>query len=274
MEKKLKKFIVFPKKNIRYGEGGLRLKKIFKKPKFTIITVVLNNRLLLEKTIKSVFNQSFKNFEYIIIDGGSKDGSLEIIKKYQNKIDYWLSEKDDGIYDAFNKGLCLSRGNYIGIVNSDDTYRPNALKTISKYIDTQKNLDFIFGSVKKRWGLLSGYRPWKIYYSWGFYTSHSTGFFIKRSSAEKLGYYNLKYRIHSDYDYFFRMIVKHKMKGRSTKKNEITGDFRSGGYSSKIKFYDSFKEELKIRRDNGQNFILLSIIFFYKLINHFKKKIL
>ena len=131
MDKITGKFLRYPEKVKRFGEGGLRTRSVNKKPKFTLITVVLNNQTLLEKTIKSVFDQNFKNFEYIIIDGGSNDGTLEIIKKYNDKLDYWLSETDKGIYDAFNKGLELSKGEYIGIVNSDDTYRPNALKIIS-----------------------------------------------------------------------------------------------------------------------------------------------
>lgn len=273
MDKITGKFLRYPEKVKRFGEGGLRTKNINKKPKFTLITVVLNNQTLLEKTIKSVFDQNFKNFEYIIIDGGSNDGTLEIIKKYNDKLDYWLSETDKGIYDAFNKGLELSKGEYIGIVNSDDTYRPNALKIISSYIDDDKNIDFIFGSVQKRWGLLSGYKPWKIFFSWGFYSSHSTGFFIKRNAAEKVGYYNLKYKYHADYDYFFRMIVKKKLKGLATKKNEITGDFRSGGFSSNLKFIDSLKEDFRIRRDNGQNIILLLFVFLYRYIKNFKKVI-
>ncbi len=273
MDKITGKFLRYPEKVKRFGEGGLRTKNINKKPKFTLITVVLNNQTLLEKTIKSVFDQNFKNFEYIIIDGGSNDGTLEIIKKYNDKLDYWLSETDKGIYDAFNKGLELSKGEYIGIVNSDDTYRPNALKIISSYIDNNKNIDFIFGSVQKRWGLLSGYKPWKIFFSWGFYSSHSTGFFIKRTAAEKVGYYNLKYKYHADYDYFFRMIVKKKLKGLATKKNEITGDFRSGGFSSNLKFIDSLKEDFRIRRDNGQNIILLLFVFLYRYIKNFKKVI-
>ena len=118
MDNKTGKFLRYPEKAIRFGEGGLRIKNINKKPKFSLITVVLNNQTLLEKTIKSVLDQNFKNFEYIIIDGGSKDGTLEIIKKYNDKLDYWLSEKDKGIYDAFNKGMELSRGEYIGIVLS------------------------------------------------------------------------------------------------------------------------------------------------------------
>lgn len=245
-----------------------------RKPFFSIITVVLNNKKTFEETIKSVFNQSFRNYEYIVVDGGSTDGTLDIIKKNEDKIDFWLSEKDNGIYDAFNKAIRISKGKYIGIINSDDVYTKDALSIIYKYIEQDKSLDFIFGSVKKRWGLLSGYRPYKIHYSWGFYTSHSTGFFIKKNSADKIGEYNTKYKIHADYDYFYRMIVKKKMKGISTKKNEITGYFRSGGYSSKISFKDSFKEELLIRWDNGQNVILLIIIFLYKLIKNYKKFII
>ena len=189
-----------------------------RKPFFSIITVVLNNKKTFEATIKSVFDQSFRNYEYIVVDGGSTDGTLDIIKKNEDKIDFWLSEKDNGIYDAFNKAIRISKGKYIGIINSDDVYTKDALSIIYKYIKQDKNLDFIFGSVKKRWGLLSGYRPYKIHYSWGFYTSHSTGFFIKKNSADKIGEYNTKYKIHADYDYFYRMIVKKKMKGTSTKK--------------------------------------------------------
>ena len=82
-------------------------------------------------------------------------------------------------------------------------------------------IDFIFGSVRKHWGILHGYKPEKIHYSWGFYSSHSTGFFVKRSSAKKIGKYNILYKYHADYDYFYRMIVKLKMRGIATKKHEM-----------------------------------------------------
>ncbi len=256
-------------------QGGKRLNNgyVNSKPLFSIITVVYNNEKYLEETIKSVVNQKFQNFEYIIIDGGSSDKTLDIIKRYDSQIDYWISEKDKGIYDAFNKGMSLAKGDFIGIVNSDDTYFDNALEIIAKYINklTNKEIDFIFGSVKKHWGILYGYRPEKIYYSWGFYSSHSTGFFLRRSSAKKIGLYNINYKYHADYDYFYRMIVKKKMKGTSTKKNEITGNFRRGGYSSKIKFRKLFMEELRIRYNNGQSIILIIIIFVYKSIKNFKK---
>ena len=231
----------------------------------------MNNDKYLEKTIKSVIGQKNKDFEYIIIDGGSKDNSLQIIKKYKNKINYFISERDRGIYDAFNKGMSLARGRFICIVNSDDILKKNALNIIKKYIDQNSKIDFIFGSVKKHWGVLHGYRPEKIKYSWGFYSSHSTGFYVKRESAKKIGLYNLKYKYHADYDYFYRMIVKKKMKGIATKKSEIVGIFRRGGFSSKISYRRSFLEELKIRYDNNQNILNIIIIAIYKFFKHFKK---
>ena len=168
----------------------------------------------------------------------------------------------------------LALGDYIGIINSDYVFLPNALEILEKYILQYSSYDFFFGSVKKHWGILHGYKPYKIYYSWGFYSSHSTGFFIKTSSAKKVGLYNIKYKYHADYDYFYRMIVKKKLKGMATKKNEIFGIFRRGGYSSTIKFYDRFLEEIKIRYDNGQNVILIAIIFLHKFIKNLKTIIL
>ena len=263
-------------KNIK--EGGLRKRKIFKysyknHPLISIITVVKNNKKYLEKTIKSIIQQSYKNYEFIIIDGNSTDGSLKIIKKYDklNFIDLWTSKKDRGIYDAFNKGLTLARGQMIGFVNSDDILLKDALKILVNYYNKNKNFDFIFGSVKKHWGVLHGFKPWKINFTWGFYSSHSTGFFIKNESAKKVGFYNLKYKYSSDYDYFFRMIVKKKLQGVGTKKDEIFGTFRRGGYSSTIKFFDHFKEEIQIRLDNGQNKILVLIIFVYKYLRNISK---
>ena len=234
-------------------EGGLRTKNIFKKteikkPLITIITAVLNNEKYLEESILSLHNQKNENFEHIILDGGSTDKTIDIIKKYENKIDYWCSGKDKGIYDAFNK-----------------------LELLNDYIKNYPEKDFIFGAVKKHWGVLYGYKPYKIHWSWGFYSSHSTGFFIKKESAKKVGLYNLKYKYSSDYDFFFRMIVQKKLQGIGTKKSELFGTFRRGGYSSRIKFFDHFKEEISIRLDNGQNRLLVLIIFIYKYLKNISK---
>ncbi len=266
-------------KNIlRQSEGGLRLKPVFKKsfdgkPLISIITIVYNGEKHFQETIDSIKKQSYTNYEYIVIDGGSTDGTLELIKKNSSIIDYWVSENDNGLYDAFNKGLKLSKGDFIGIINADDTFEKNALEILVKYTNSNPEADFIFGSVRKHWGILHGYKPKKIKYSWGFYSSHSTGFFIKNTSAKKVGLYNLKYKYHADYDYFYRMIVKEKMIGVATEKMEIFGNFRRGGFSSKVNWLKLLKDEAMIRYDNGQNFILVTFLISYRLFKEGLKRL-
>ena len=252
--------------------GGLRKRGILKKdkknlPLISIITVVLNNKKFLQQSINSVLNQSYKNYELIIVDGQSTDGTLDIIKKNKSKIDYWMSEKDNGFSDAVNKGIKLSRGSIISILNSDDIFYKHALRTAANYFNRYKYIDFLFGSVIK-YKLLYGYRPWKIRWSFGFYTTHSIGFFIREKAQKKVGHYSTKYKYSGDYDFFYRMIVKYKLKGMATKKNEIFGKFRRGGISSRISFMDYLRETIKIRLDNGQNVLLVSTIFILKYTKH------
>jgi len=240
------------------------------RPLISIITVTYNRARYLEKTINSVINQKYKNYEYIIIDGGSTDCTKDVIRKYKNYIDVIISAKDKGIYDAFNKGIKLASGKFIGIINSDDVYTKNALQYVVNYYRKNRNIDFIFGAVKKHYKTLYGFKPWKIFYTWGFYSSHSTGFFIKKESANIIGEYNLKYKFSSDYDYFYRMIVHKKMQGLGTKKDELFGIFRRGGFSSKVDFIDHMLEEIKIRKDNNQNLIIYLIVIL-KIVFNFKR---
>ena len=257
--------------------GGLRKRGILKKdkknlPLISIITVSLNSKKFLQQSINSVLNQSYKNYELIIIDGQSTDGTLDIIKKNKSKIDYWISEKDNGFSDAVNKGIKLSRGSIIAILNSDDIFYKHALRTAVNYFNRHKYIDFLFGSVIK-YKLLYGYRPWKIRWSFGFYTTHSIGFFIRDNAQKKVGYYKTKYKYSPDYDLFYRMIVKHKLKGMATKKNEIFGKFRRGGVGSKLPFIDYLNETVRIRLDNGQNIFLVSTIFLLKYTRYLINKI-
>ena len=146
------------------------------KPLITIITATFNSEKYLEECFLSLHNQKFSDYEHIIIDGNSTDKTIDIIKKYESKIAYWCSLQDKGIYDAFNKGMQLARGKYIGFLNSDDQYTADAFLNLVKYIKNFPQKDFIFGAVQKHWGILYGYKPFKIHWSWGFYSSHSTGF--------------------------------------------------------------------------------------------------
>ena len=241
------------------------------KPLISIITVCYNSENSIAKTIESIISQRYKNIEFIIVDGKSQDKTLSIINNYKSKISKIISEKDDGIYDAFNKGLKLASGDLIGFVNSDDVLTPESLEILVKYYNNYPKKDFFFGAVKKHWGVLHGYKPWKINFTWGFYSSHSTGFFIKKDAAKIVGTYNTKYKYSADYDYFYRMIVKHKLKGIGTKKNELFGIFARGGFSSKINFFDHLVECTKIRLDNGQNKIIVLITIIFKFITNIKR---
>tara|TARA_B110000211_G_C14089879_1_gene558434 strand:+ start:4648 stop:5382 length:735 start_codon:yes stop_codon:yes gene_type:complete len=238
--------------------------------KISIITVTKNSEKYLEKNILSVNKQKYKNYEHIIIDGKSNDKTIKIIKKHKKKIKYFISEKDNGLYDAMNKGIKKSTGDIIGILNSDDIYHNKTLDIVNKYFNKYKKLDFLFGSVLKH-KLLHGYYPKKIKWSFGFYSTHSVGFFIKKEAHKKVGFYNTKYKYSADYDLFYRLIVKKKMNGMATKKDEVFGKFRSGGLSSRIRYIDFLKECTQIRLDNKQNFFIVYLIFFARLLRNFKK---
>ena len=185
--------------------------------KITIITVTKNSQKHLKKNIDSVLLQSYKNYEHIIVDGNSTDNTIKIIKSYGNKVKLIKNKNDKGLYHAMNVGIKNAKGDIIGILNSDDIFYKNTLRTVNKYFLRNKKLDFLFGSVIKH-KLLHGYNPWKINFSFGFYTAHSVGFFIKKKAQLKVGLYNLKYKYSADYDLFIRMIKKFNFNGMSTKK--------------------------------------------------------
>ena len=151
-----------------------------KNPKISIITVVKNNKSYIEKNILSLLSQKYKNYEHIIIDGGSTDGTLEIIDKYKKSISSFVSEKDQGIYYAMNKGIDLASGDIIGILNSDDYFYDDALDIVKSYFEKNQEIDFLFGSVHKFF-IRHGFYPSKIHWTFNFYTTHSVGFFIKKT---------------------------------------------------------------------------------------------
>ena len=234
-----------------------------KKNLITIITVVKNSEQTIERCIQSVLNQNYDNFEYIIIDGGSKDKTIGILDKYKTKVDKIISENDNGIWDAMNKGLNMASGTIIGFLNADDYYFPNSLNIVNKYFQ-ENSIDFLFGSVMK-YKLLHGFKPSIIKWSFGFYTSHSVGFFIKTNQHRRVGNYNTKY-LSADLDFFYKMITKFNLKGKSTNKNEVLGKFEKGGYSSKINYLDHLKDLNQIRIDNNQNILFVYFLFLIKIL--------
>jgi len=229
----------------------------------SIITVVKNAEANIEKCIKSVLSQNHKNIQYIIIDGNSSDNTKKIIEKYRNKVSLIISEDDNGIWDAMNKGIKLAEGEILGFINADDIYYENSLKIVNKYF-SEENIHFLFGTVKK-YKLMHGYNPSIIKWSFGFYTSHSVGFFIKTQKHKEVGFYNTKY-LSADLDFFYKMIVNFKLRGKSTKKEEILGEFGKDGFSSKINYIEHLKDLNQIRIDNKQNKLFVYFLYFVKII--------
>ena len=129
-------------------------------PLFSIITPVLNDKLGLIQTMESLKIQKLRDFEHIVIDGGSTDGTLQFIKD-SKLIDIWISEKDEGIYDGINKGIKISNGTYINTINAGDFYRSeDSLSTINEYFN-KNDVDFIFGAVEKK-KIYHNYKPEKM----------------------------------------------------------------------------------------------------------------
>lgn len=224
-------------------------------PIISIVTVSYNAAETIEQTILSVINQDFNDYEYIIIDGGSVDGTVDIIKKYSDKITFFVSEPDKGIYDAMNKGVKMAKGKYISLLNSDDWYEGNTLKTVSNYFLSHPDIDVFHGLLRF---IDKGGFPDSIV---GHYHSflgkgmieHPTCF-IKNSLYSKIGEFNLQYRSASDFDWMMRA----KMYGASffLIPNVLT-NFRRGGMSDSCK---SSLEELLIKKRFG---IVSDFKYFY-----------
>ena len=218
---KFRSVLFLPEGEGRKGEGGLRTKGYFKKsypdkPLITIITVVFNGEKYLEETIKSVINQTYDNVEYIIIDGGSTDGTLDIIKKYEDKIDYWVSEKDNGMYDALNKGFSISQGDICAWLNADDFYQKWALEYVALIMKKNKYVKWLTGIpvLYNEKGFIVYVSPPKTYFTtfirMGLYKKGILGWlqqesmFWRRELLEKVGYLNKNLKLAADYDLWIK----------------------------------------------------------------------
>lgn len=184
--------------------------------KVSIITVTYNSEQYLEDCITSVINQSYKNVEYIIIDGKSTDNTVAIIKKYENKIHKWISETDKGMYDAINKGMAMSTGDIIGILNSDDIFVNNEVLSEITKVFSENNVDSVFGDLE----YVAPDNTNKIYRIWkgksykrslflkGWMPAHPT-FYFKRELFEKYGGYENHFYTAADYELMARYLYKY-----------------------------------------------------------------
>lgn len=196
-------------------EGGLRTRGGCKKsmtelPLVSVITVVLNGEKHLEQTILSVINQSYENIEYIIIDGGSTDRTLDIIKKYEDRIDYWVSEPDKGISDAFNKGILASIGEIIGFLNSQDYYfNDNVIQRIIDVFKDNEEVKIVYGKTyyvpvdsSEIVGIMGEEYTGKRISKRNIMPHQSV--FTKKEVFERFGLFQLNYKFVMDYEYLLR----------------------------------------------------------------------
>jgi glycosyltransferase involved in cell wall biosynthesis len=180
-----------------------------KNPLISIITVVYNGASILEETILSVINQTYDNVEYIIIDGKSTDGTIDIIKKYEDKIALWSSERDSGIYDAMNKGIDKATGEWINFMNAGDSFAsPNVLESI--FYNHSYDVDVIYGDVlylnNNKGEILI--QPADLSNLWkGMRFVHQSSFV--RTSLMKEYHYDTNYKIAADYNFLFQLYHQH-----------------------------------------------------------------
>lgn len=218
--------------------------------KVSVVTVTYNSAETIEDTINSVINQDYGNIEYIIIDGVSKDNTLQIVDKYKHKIAKVISEKDGGIYDAISKGINLATGEIVVALNSDDMYA--STDVISKVVEVFKNThaEAVYGDLNyvDRIDTSKVIRKWKAgnykkgYFVKGWMPPHPT-FFVKKHCYQKYGTFNLSLKSAADYELMLRFIHVHEIKVAYIPK--LIVNMRAGGQSNV-----SFKNRFKANRED------------------------
>lgn len=227
--------------------------------KISIITVTFNSGSTVRDTIESVLKQKYAEIEYLIVDGASKDNTLEIVKEmephFQGRLRY-MSEPDKGIYDAMNKGIEMATGEVVGILNSDDFFTSDdVIAQVVKAFETDESLDAVYGDIhfvkdedlKKctRYYSSKSFKPWLLRF--GFMPAHPS-FYCKKSVFEKYGLYDLQYRTSSDFEMMVRLLGKYKIKTKYLPMDFVTmraGGESTAGLASKKKVNNDIARSLK-----------------------------
>ena len=235
--------------------------------KVSIITAVLNNRKTIEECMQSIINQTYQHRECIVIDGGSTDGTMDLLKKYENRMTKIVSERDNGIYDAMNKGIKLATGDVIGILNSDDIYNDaTVIESVANAI-MENSVDSCYADLV----YIDKNNPDKVIRYWksciyrnglfksGWMPPHPT-FFVKREIYEKYGGFNTDFKIAADYELMLRFIEKNNIS--TCYIPEVLIKMRMGGMSNRslknlfIKSSEDYKA-WKINNLNGGIYTIL-----------------
>ena len=213
--------------------------------KLSIITINYNNAKGLKKTIDSVINQTYKGFEYIVIDGASNDGSVDVIKDYESKIDYWVSQKDNGIYHAMNKGILKASGEYLLFLNSGDWFIDSEI--LKNTIGSVERAEIVYadGYIEKEEGsrmlIKIPEMPGLKFFSKTSLFHPSS--FIKRQLFNQFGLYNEHNKIVSDWEFFIKTMLIHKVSYK--KIPYVISVIEENGISRNPEFADLLKNEIK-----------------------------
>lgn len=234
-------------------------------PKISIVTPSFNQAAFLERTIQSVLGQNYPNLEYIIIDGGSTDGSVELIKKYEKYLTYWVSEKDRGQSHAINKGLKLATGDWLAWQNSDDIYYPGVFRGVAQAAYKQPEVDLIIGNldlIDANDHVITNLKyvtpTYKSLLAEGMVLANQAAFWQK-SIHEKIGYMDESLHYGMDYDWFLRLLSS----GTALHVNNAWGGLRMHEATKTALFQDSFQLELsKILHGRKMN---KAEVYFYQL---------
>jgi len=240
--------------------------------KISIITICYNAKTTIAETLESVLSQTCTDLEYIIVDGCSTDGTVDIVKQYSNRISKFISEPDLGLYDALNKGIKLATGDVVGIMHANDYYANSNVLTNIQNMFALNNIECCCGNVVfvkpddpnhiiRTWHSCD-FKPGLFAKSWS--PAHPT-FFCKRELFEKYGYYRLDLPIAADVELMYRFLEKHRLKSKFINKNLVV--MRTGGAStSGLKSTIAITKE--VRRgilDNGGGFNIIKYLFFKAL---------
>ena len=247
--------------------------------KISIITSVYNNQETIAEAIDSVLSQTYPNIEYIIVEGGSTDNTVNIIKSYQDRLDTFISEPDKGIYDGLNKGINLATGDVICFLHSDDLYSDNTIIEQVAKAFINSNVDSVYGDltyVNKndsskvvRFWKSGGFTLKKLQYGW--MPPHPT-FFVKRSSYQQYGLFDTSFKIAADYDLMLRFLGKYKISTHYIP--NVLIKMRVGGESNKSlkNMIRKSTEDLQAMRNNNIGGFLSLIFKNLSKIKQFIKK--
>ena len=245
--------------------------------KVSIITVSYNSAQTLGDTMKSVLEQTYHDIEYIVVDGGSTDNTIGIIQQYESQFGNrmkWVSEKDNGIYDAMNKGIQMATGDVVGILNSDDFFTASdVIERMVAGFDSD-NTDAVYGDIHfihdsnpekcVRYYSSKPFRP--LFLRFGFMPAHPS-FYCRRALFDKAGLYKTDYKIGSDYEMMVRLFLVHKIRAKYLPIDFVT--MRTGGASTRNvrSRLQLIQDDVRGCRENGiyTNPLMISMKFLYKI---------